>query len=285
LQSPGYRLNRAFSKGLLPPGDPALREATPATVDSLVLNNVRDFYARTYRPDLTTIVVVGDVTPAQARAEVEKYFGSWKATGPKPDVVPAAVPLNPPAYTVVPNTYASQDQVVLGQMVDLTLDDTDRYALQLGNEVLGGNGFASRLMVDIRVKHGYAYGAGSGMHFDRTRSIFYVEYGSDPEKVAPVDSLILRDVTDMQQNPILATELNNARQAEIRSIPVAVSSVGSIAASLLYWSWHGEPLNQPMIAARHYLDLSAGDVQEAFRKYLEPGHLTQVVEGPAPARH
>lgn len=285
LQSPGYRLNRAFSKGLLPSGDPSLRQATPATVDSLILQNVKDFYSRAYRPDLTTIVVVGDITPARARAEVEKYFGSWKTTGPKPRVLSAPVPLNPPTYVVVPNSYASQDQVLMGQMLDLNLDDTDRYALQLGNEVLGGNGFASRLMMDIRVKHGYAYGAGSGMLFDRTRSMFYIEYGCDPDKVEPVDSLIRRDLLEMQGQLIPGGELDNARQAEIRSIPVAVSSVNSIAASLLYWSWHGEPLNQPMIAARHYLDLTPSQVQAAFRKYLKPAHLAQVVEGPAPKSH
>src|SRR6185437_13097442 len=103
LQSPQYKMMRALMKGLLPAGDPGLREATPKTVDTLTLANVKDYYAKVYRPDMTTIVVVGDVTPEAARAAVEKAFGGWKATGPKPDVIPKPVASNPASYTVVPN--------------------------------------------------------------------------------------------------------------------------------------------------------------------------------------
>ncbi|HET8701754.1 MAG TPA: pitrilysin family protein, partial [Nitrococcus sp.] len=268
LQSPQYKMIRALKKGLLPTGDPGLRQATPATVNKLTLPEVKDYFDTTYRPDLTTIVVVGDVSPEQAKTTVEKYFGNWHARGPKSDVIPPQVPLNPPGYTVVSNPYASQDQVLMGQMLDLNLHDPDRYALQLGNGVLGGNGFASRLMVDIRVRHGYAYGAGSAMKFDRSRSVFYVQYGSDPDKVAQVDALVRQNIDAMRTQLAKAHELDNARQHEIRSIPLGVASVERIARSLLSWSWHGEPLDQPMVAGKYYLTLTPGQVQTAFEKYI-----------------
>ncbi len=285
LQSPRYKMMRALMKGLLPAGDPGLREATPTTVNALTLANVKDYFAKVYRPDMTTIVVVGDVTPEAAKAEVEKTFGAWQAEGPKPDVIPKPVASNPPSYTVVPNVYASQDQVLMGQMLDLNVHNPERYALQLGNEVLGGNGFASRLMVDIRVNHGYAYGAGSGLNFDRSRSIFFVQYGSDPDKVKPVDGLVVKNIDEMRSTPVTADELTNAKQARIRSIPLGVSSVNAIARSLLRWSTNGEPLDEPMVAAKHYIDMSATQVQDAFRKYVNPARLVQVVEGPAPKQH
>jgi zinc protease len=285
MQSPQYKMYRALSRGLLPEGDPGLREATPATVDKLELSDAKAYFAQTYRPDLTTIVVVGDVTPESAKSTVQKYFAGWKASGPKPVVIPGPVPLNPAGYTVVPNAYASQDQVLMGQMLGVNLANPDRYALKLANDVLGGNGFSSRLMTDIRVKHGYAYGASSGMNIDRSRSVFYVYYGSDPDKVAPVDALVASNIEALQHTPIKADELTNARQFQIRSIPLGVSSVNGIARSLLSWSWHGEPLDQPMVAAKYYLDLTAEKVQAACRKYLKPKHLVQVIQGPAPEKH
>ncbi|MGH2645063.1 MAG: insulinase family protein, partial [Chitinophagaceae bacterium] len=232
--------------------------------------------------DLTTIVVVGDITPDKAKMMVEKYFENWKAEGAKPNVIPQSVPLNDSSYYLVNNAYASQDQVVMAQTLDVYLNNPARYALQLGNEILGGNGFSSRLMVDIRVKHGYAYGAGSGMSFNRTRSLFFIEYGSDPEKVKPVDSLVFKNLAEMQNTPVNDTELLNAKQFEIRSIPLQVSSVDGIASSLLSWSWHGQPLDEPMVAAKYYLNLSAEQVQAAFKKYIQPTNLVQVVEGPPP---
>ena len=285
LQSPRYKMMRALMKGLLPTGDPGLREATPKTVDGLTLADAKAYFAKVYRPDMTTLVIVGDVTPASAKAVVEKTFGAWRAEGPKPDVVPKPVPVNPASYTVVPNAYASQDQVLMGQSLDINLHNPDRYALQLGNEVLGGNGFASRLMVDIRVKHGYAYGAGSGMQFDRSRSIFYVRYGSDPDKVKPVDGLVYKNLDEMRNTPVKADELLNAKQAQIRSIPLEVASVNAIARSLLNWSIKGEPLDEPMVAAQHYLDMTAAQVQDAFKKYVQPANLVQVVQGPTPKQH
>ena len=84
LQSPEYLVSRALDAGLYPKNDPLQREATPATVKSLTLQNVSGYYQRAFRPDLTTIVVIGNVTPEKAREVAEKYFGDWKASGPAP---------------------------------------------------------------------------------------------------------------------------------------------------------------------------------------------------------
>ena len=93
LQTPEYKMLRALRHGLLPAGDPGLREATPTTVGKLDPADVRRYFEGAYRPDLTTIVVVGDVNPDHVKTEIEKYFGQWKAQGPKPDVIPPRVPL------------------------------------------------------------------------------------------------------------------------------------------------------------------------------------------------
>jgi zinc protease len=95
----------------------------------------------------------------------------------------------------------------------------------------------------------------------------------------------VKNIDAMRDTPVGADELLNAKQARIRSIPLGVSSVNAIARSLLGWSINGEPLDEPMVAARHYLALSAAQVQAAFKQYVDPAHLVQVVQGPAPKQH
>ncbi len=84
LKSPGYRTQRALELALLPKDDPSLREATPKTISALTLANVKDYYAKVFRPDMTTIAIIGDITPEEARPVIEKWFGAWKAVGAKP---------------------------------------------------------------------------------------------------------------------------------------------------------------------------------------------------------
>ena len=70
--SPEHRAERMLQAALLPAGDPALHEPSPESIASVTINDVKNYYARTFRPDLTTIVIVGDVTPAEAKAQVER---------------------------------------------------------------------------------------------------------------------------------------------------------------------------------------------------------------------
>ena len=75
LESPDYLTGKALRAELFPKRDPAQRDATPATVKSLTLQDVKDYYQHVFRPDLTTIVVIGKVTPEKAQTVIAKWFG------------------------------------------------------------------------------------------------------------------------------------------------------------------------------------------------------------------
>ena len=164
LQSPGYRTSRALDMALVPTGDPVLRETTPNTVSKLTLDEVKQYHAATLRPDLTTIVVIGDVTPEEAHAVIEKWFGSWKAEGSKPDTDLQPIPVNKPSAVTVPDPERVQDQVTLAEQLNLNRFDPDYYPLQLGNHVLGGGFYATRLYHDLRQVSGYVYTVGVSLN-------------------------------------------------------------------------------------------------------------------------
>ncbi|HTS20159.1 MAG TPA: pitrilysin family protein [Verrucomicrobiae bacterium] len=282
LQTPEYLAHRALATALLPKGDPALRQATTSTVSALTLGDVRGYYEHVFRPDLTTIVVVGNVAPELAKATVEKWFGDWTATGPKPEVLPAPVPTNGPAVTSVPDKSRVQDQVTLAEMIGVTRSNQDYYALRLGNFVLGGGFYATRLYRDLRKENGLVYSVESGFDVQQTRGMYSVEYGCDPPNVSKARAIIVRDLTDMRTKAVGADELQQAKAEWLRGIPLSESSTGDIAAKLLYYSTHDLPLDETIRAAKLCLALSAEDVQGAFAKWVHPENLVQESLGPEP---
>ncbi len=282
LQSPGYRTARALDLALLPAGDPVLREVTPATVTKLTLDDVKKYHDTTVRPDLTTIVVIGDVTPEEARTVIEKWFGDWKAAGDKPNTTLPPVPVNKASAANVPDSEAVQDSVTLAEQIDINRFDPDYYPLQLGNHVLGGGFYATRLYHDLRQVAGYVYNVDVGMNASKTRASYSVTYGCDPPNVSKARALIVRDLDQMRTQDVSPAELQQAKALLLRSIPLSESSEEAVAGGLLGRAEIGLPLDEPILAAKKYSALTAGDVKAAFAKHILPDNFVQIVRGPAP---
>ena len=282
MKSPGYQTSRALNTGLFPANDPALREATPQTVSSLTLDDVKQYYAKALRPDLTTIVVIGDITPAEARSAIEKWFGEWKASGAKPDVDLPPVPANKASAANVPDPSQLQDSVTLSETVGITRFSPDYYPLQMGNHVLGGGFYATRLYHDLRQETGYVYTVDVRMSADKTRTIYTVTYACDPKNVSKARALVRRDLLAMQQENVTDAELQQAKALLLRQIPLAESSETSVASGLLARAVIGLPLDEPVRGAQLYFSMSADQVKAAFAKWIRPEEFVQIVRGPAP---
>jgi zinc protease len=282
IDSPGFLLKQQLRASLFPRNDPTLRHATPASVSSLTHEDVKNYHQKVFRPDLTAIVVIGKVTPEKAKATIEKYFGNWRAIGLKPETFLPSVPLNSPSISAVPNASRVQDKVVLAQTLGLTRSNPDYYALKLGNHVLGGAFYATRLYRDLREEAGLVYYVESTFDIGRTRSSYVVTYGCDPPNVSRARSIVERNLREMQTRPATPVELERAKTLLIREIPLRESSEQGIADGLLHRAIHDLPLDEPTVAAHTYLKLTAEEVKAAYAKWIRPADLVQVTEGPTP---
>jgi zinc protease len=282
LESPDYKAGRALTKALFPPGDPSLREATPATVNRLTLEDVKGYHRSAFRPDLTTIVVIGRVTPERATEVITRHFGAWAATGPRPETVLPRVPPSRAASLTVPNPSRVQDKVVMAETLEIDRFHPDYYALQLGNHVLGGAFYSTRLYHDLRERDGLVYYVASTIEAREQRAVYAVEYGSDPASVGRAAALVRRNLEAMRTAPASADELRQAKALLLREIPLSESSLDDIAAGFLGRQTLGLPLDEPVRAARRYLALGADDVRAAFARWLRVDDLAVVTEGPPP---
>ncbi len=281
--SPVYLFDRAQQAATLPPGDPSLREATPDTVGGLTIEDVRAYHAAAMRPDLATVVVIGDITPAAARDVVEQAFGGWHAEGPAPNVdLPPVAPRTDAVRERVADNGSLQDQVALTQRLALPVASPDRWTFLLGNTILG-NSFSSRLYRDLRIRTGYVYGVSSSPNFIRTRGRYTISFGADPAKVEPARNAALRDIEDMQKNPVGDAELARAKTQILRLLSMQRASVGAIAGQYLRQVELGLPLNPEAAAAAHYQATTAEDIRRVFAQYLDPKAMAEIVRGPPAA--
>jgi zinc protease len=282
LKSPGYLAHRALREGLYPENDPALRQATPETVNGLTLADVRAYYRKVFRPDLTTIVLIGRFDPETARAALAKYFGDWRVEGLRPETDLPPVPANRPSAAAVSDPSRVQDEVTLAQTLGLKRSNPDFYPLEVGRNILSGAFYATRLYHDLREKAGLVYTVEALLQVGKTRSVFGVFYACDPGNVSRARTMVERDLRQMQVTPVGKEELLQAKILLLRQIPLSRSSFDGIAAEYLHLIREDLPLDEPVTAARRFRQTTADQVQEAFRRWIRPGDFVQVTQGPPP---
>jgi len=282
LESPDYLTKRTLKTSLFPGSDAALREATPSTISSLTPDEVKSYYQKVFRPDLTIIVFIGKVKPEAVRKVIEKYFGSWQAEGPKPDTLLSSVPLNKPSATAVPDLSRTQTKVILAETLGLTRSHPDYYALELGNHVLGGAFYSTWLYRDLREKTGLVYHVSSSFNVGKTRSLYEVRYSCDSDNVSKARAIIEYDLRKMQEEPVTPDELRKAQSLTLREIQLEEASADSIALGLIYRATNDLPLDEPIVAAQRYLKITPEEVQAAFSKWLRVGDMVQVTQGHFP---
>ena len=275
-------LQRSAEK-LLPFNDPELRQPTIAGVQGISLDETKAYYAKTMRPDLTTIVVVGNVNAQQARASIDRAFGGWHAVGPAPVVDLPPVPLNPPGDVKVPLPNIHQDYVTLEQLVPLPRSAPQYYPLLLGNTVLGGGSLGpeqSRLFRDIRQNAGLVYSIDSQFVSSGARSRFSIEFACAQANEARIESMVNDELAQLRKEPIGDFELALMKASMVRRVVLSDASASQIGQGLLNDATSGLPLDQAHIDAQHLLATDAHAIQEAFAAHIRPENFVRTIEGP-----
>ncbi len=277
--SPVYRFRRTLGEALVPPGDPSIRRPTSASIRSITLADLRRYYGQVFRPDETTIVVMGAVDPEKIRKTIEQYFSSWDGVGPKTNLRYAPVPPSSPKELFVSDPLRIQNLVIMAETLPLTYDDPDHYALSLGNEFLGGSSFASPLYRELRVKRGLVYSVASIASFSKTRGFFYIQFGAYPEKTAEAQQLAVEQLKRMAEVPMTEAELRQAQSSQLRQIELSNQSVGDVAHGWIAYSEEGLPLDRLYQEASAYQAIDAEAIRRAFSKYVDPARLSTVTLG------
>ncbi len=249
---------------------------TAAAVKGFSVADVRQFHSSRYVPSNGVLIVTGDVTPAAVVAQLEKAFGSWKGAAAAPTQVPAASQLTARKVHLVDKPGAPQSQIRLG-WVGVPRSTPDYFALRVLNTLLGGS-FTSRLNQNLREEHGYSYGASSSFDMRSSAGPFYAAAGVQSDKTAEALSEFFKEL-DAIRKPIAPDELEKVKNYVAMQLPRNFETTQSLAASLAQLFVFNLPADYYETFTARVRAVTAGDVQRAAERYIQPGKFAVVVVG------
>jgi zinc protease len=275
---PNYLATLAFARTLYGSSPYGLPEAgTPATVKKLQREDFVKFHDANYAPNQALLGFAGDITPENAFAIAEKYFGSW----PKVDV-PAAAPQTPQAATarqvwLIDKPDAVQTQIRIGRIA-IRRADADFLPLDVTNHIFGGS-YNSRLNTEVRIKKGLTYGASSAFSPHRYTGSLSVETYTRTEATVDATKLVLDLLTGMSQGEISQKELDFARDYLAGVYPIESETAEQVADRVLTVAAFDLPADYNQTYPEKIRATSLEQVQAAARKYFTTGDLDIVLVG------
>jgi zinc protease len=274
-EQPDYVAGVTFHKALYgnaPYGHPS--EGTSESVAKLTPQDVRDFYHAQYKIGGAVIAVVGDVKADEVKAKLEKAFDALKGTVP-PQAEPPAPNVPPGIHPTLVDRSVVQATIILGSG-GIARSNPDYYRLQVMNYILGGGGFASRLMKIVRSKNGLAYGISSGFDAGKFPGSFTVDTQTKNKTTNEALELIIEQLRDMQEHPVSDGELASAKKYLIGSFPLKIDRQSSIASFMLQIELYGLGLDYAERYPKLIAAVTKDEIQRVAKQYLHPDALILV---------
>jgi zinc protease len=252
-------------------------EGTESTVPLLTREEAVAFHRTYYRPNNAVFVLVGDLTPREARRAAKTAFGEWERAA----VPPAAVPLIPvlrARRVELIEKDLTQATVVLGH-AGIARSDPDFYAVTVMNYILGGGGFASRLMTRIRDNEGLVYGISSGFDARRYPGSFSVGLQTKTESAPAAIRAALEEIAKIRAEGVTEAELDGAKSYLAGSFPLRYETNTRLAALLGMVELYGLGLTYFGDYPNKIRAVTLEDVQRVAAARLDPERYALVVVG------
>ena len=253
------------------------QQGNDAATAALDRDQVVRFYQTYYHPENARILVVGDVTPAEARALVEARFGAW-ARGD----VPAAPLVEPPApaprrFYLVDKPGAAQSVILIGH-VGVPRSTPDYFALRALNTILGGS-FTSRLNQNLRETHGYTYGASSAFDMYRMAGPFRARASVQTAKTDSALIEFFKELRRIRDAKVPEAELAKAKAYIGLGLPAEFETTQGAAGMFLELLGNDLPLDTYDGFMAKLNAVTAADVQRVAQRDIRPDEFVVVVVG------
>ena len=278
--NPGALASAAFARLVYGPRHRygTLAMGNDASNGEMSASDLKTFYTIHYQPQHAHLLVVGDVRSAAMLPKLEKAFGGWKnaAAAAKPPDLPAAAQHGARQIYLVDKPGAAQSQIRIG-WIGVPRSTPDYYVLDVLNTVLGGS-FSSRLNMNLREEHGYAYGAGSFFDMRASAGPFTASAGVQSDKTVESLREFFKELEGIGR-PIPEAELARAKNLQALSFPGTFETTAGMAGNLIDLIVYNLPERFLTEYVAKIQAVTAADVQRAAGRYIQPDNFAVVIVG------
>lgn len=279
-QRPGSLASEAFWSALYPQHPYGiLPDGQADSLQAISRADLQQFHQTYYAAGNAVIALVGAINREQAE-QLAQHLADALPDGP-------AAPLTAEPEAVVGSNIhvdfkSAQTQVIVGQQ-GIKRGDPDYAALYLGNQILGGSGFGSRLMEQVREKRGLSYSVSSNFTPMQAPGPFSISLQTRNDQAELALEVVNSTLDEFIANGPTESELARAKQQTLGEFPLSTASNSAIVGQLAAIGFYNLPLNQMQLFMDQVQALTAEQIQTAFAAHLDPAQRVTITVGPPPA--
>jgi zinc protease len=269
--------NKAFMQALYPNHPYGLDESGEIeTINAMKRDDLIAFYSTYYTAKSAVIALIGDMTEAQAKAIAEDAAKGL----PQGAAVPKIAEVTYPSAASIQRIAhpASQAHILLGYP-GIKRGDPDYFALYLGNYVLGGGGFVSRLTEEVREKRGLVYSVYSYFMPMAELGPFQIGLQTKKEQAEEATKVVNATVAKFIANGVTEKELKAAKDNIIGGFPMRIDSNAKILDYLNLIGFHNLPLTYLEDFNKQVAKVTTKQIKDAFQRRIKPQDFVSVTVG------
>ncbi|HEC53546.1 hypothetical protein LCGC14_0200220 [marine sediment metagenome] len=277
LQSPGAQASEAFWSALYPEHPYGiLPDGQADSLKAISRADLQRFHNTYYSSGNAVIALVGAISREQAE-QLAQHLADALPDGPAAELTPEPQPVT--ASRIQVDFNSEQTQVIVGQQ-GIKRGDPDYAALYLGNQILGGSGFGSRLMEQVRENRGLAYSVSSGFTPMQAPGPFSINLQTRNDQAALALEVVNSTLDEFIAKGPTEAELARAKQQVLGQFPLSTASNSAIVGQLAAIGFYHLPLNQMQLFMDEVQALTAEQIQSAFAAHLDPSQRVTITVGP-----
>ena len=277
-EEPGSIVSKAFAEAVFkkhPYGRPT--EGTEESLDKITREDITSFHQGFYLPNNTIMTVVGDLGKTELKALLDRYFVNWHKKNVKELSLPIPAFEDRPKIVKIQKSL-TQANIILGHLA-IKRDNPDYYAVSVMNYILGGGGFASRLVDNIRDNRGLAYDVHSSFSASKYAGSFQAGLQTKNESANTAIAEVLKEMERIRTEPVSDKELSDAKAYLTGSFPLRIDSNRKIAGFLTSVEFYGLGLDYVDNYRKFIEAVTKDDILAVAKKYLHTENYVLVVVG------